>query len=695
MPLPDQVLGVSPTKSDGHVSQDDEEEPAESAPVEVIPEPVAEPEPEPEVVPEPEPVTESPPVEEEAPITIAEESSEQPSVADEIAEEPASDLDSSQAPSHLQETQPMEQEEQLPTAPTNQTHLSSATEESVSASATNASTEDVEMVQEQRTVAPIDEENDNAADVPEEKSTEQEPDSAMEVTDSVQKEDNETTTNDNDTESKNADEASQETTPADELAAKAEEAKKEEQRKDSGESRKRKRSRSPSPKRRTRTNSTAANTDDFTCVEDEPELDADKVTLSWFDSDLQLRISATEGFCEARPISDAAFGLVWAGARATHGVKVGQKVFYEVLLSQKNARVTFEQEKHLFNLRCGWSTQESELQLGEGALSFGFDGEGKKVRGGTAEDYGRAFEVDDVVGVYLDLQSDPCTVEYTLNGESLGVAFEVAQEELGESALFPHIISKNVAFKVNFGQLEGNLLTDLKAKPKKKEVVVVVKEVEKVVQEEAKVEEAKPEAVDEAKASEGETAAPIEANEEKPAEETTTPETATDAPSETTEGTSVEEQATPSAEVVEAEKKEEEVPASTEDVEMKADEEDQKPEGTEEEVKNDEEATTKPAEEVKEVAEEEEPLPEINRENLAGYIFIGLVAKEDLVAGPVRPESRKECEVIMMIGLSGAGKTKWVKEWVAEHPEKRYVVLGATALIDRMKVSGQFVSTKI
>lgn len=418
------MLGVvSPTKSDGHVSQDDsaaEEElavPEEAAPEEsvaILDEP------------EPEPIVEAPvcvPVAESVSITV-EDSSEQPSLEEVATEEPAtSDVDSSQAaPADLSETQPMEDNHQ-PTSmmmmtTTNQTQLSSATEESVSASATNASTEDVEMQAVERTAPPpIDEENDNAADVPEEKSTAEEEVSAMEVTESSAAVASEVATNNDendgdDKSEKNADEASQETTPADDLAkataaAEAEEAAKKEEDTDStkkdgsGESRKRKRSRSPSPKRRTRTNSTAANIDDFTCVEDEPEIDADKVTLSWFDSDLQLRISSSTDLCEARPISDAAFGLVWAGARATHGVRVGQKVCYEVLLQQKNARVNFEQEKQLFNLRCGWSTQESDLQLGEAAMSFGFDGEGKKWRGGTAEEYGRAFEVDDVVGVYL------------------------------------------------------------------------------------------------------------------------------------------------------------------------------------------------------------------------------------------------------------------------------------------------------
>lgn len=39
-----------------------------------------------------------------------------------------------------------------------------------------------------------------------------------------------------------------------------------------------------------------------------------------------------------------------------------------------------------------------------------------------------------------------------------------------------------------------------------------------------------------------------------------------------------------------------------------------------------------------------------------------------------------------MVGMPGAGKTHWVREHTAKHPEKRYNVLSTGALFDRMKV---------
>ncbi|CAB4275954.1 unnamed protein product [Prunus armeniaca] len=77
----------------------------------------------------------------------------------------------------------------------------------------------------------------------------------------------------------------------------------------------------------------------------------------------------------------------------------------------------------------------------------------------------------------------------------------------------------------------------------------------------------------------------------------------------------------------------------------------------------------------------------------------GLVAEEgfkpwasaledgNAVIGPVFSDPR-DCEVVMMVGLPGSGKTTWAENWVKEHPEKRYVLLGTNLVLDQMKVPG-------
>lgn len=72
---------------------------------------------------------------------------------------------------------------------------------------------------------------------------------------------------------------------------------------------------------------------------------------------------------------------------------------------------------------------------------------------------------------------------------------------------------------------------------------------------------------------------------------------------------------------------------------------------------------------------------------LPGYELIALIPEEKYVPGPQRPNSRKECEVILLVGLPGAGKTHWALQHIKDNPEKRYHVIGADALIAKMTVS--------
>lgn len=66
------------------------------------------------------------------------------------------------------------------------------------------------------------------------------------------------------------------------------------------------------------------------------------------------------------------------------------------------------------------------------------------------------------------MESTPCTISYTINGEDKGTAFEFEKEKLGENALFPHILSRCCRFTVNYGHNPYTLLT------KTKEVKVAV-----------------------------------------------------------------------------------------------------------------------------------------------------------------------------------------------------------------------------
>uniref|UniRef100_A0A182ITP1 B30.2/SPRY domain-containing protein n=1 Tax=Anopheles atroparvus TaxID=41427 RepID=A0A182ITP1_ANOAO len=161
---------------------------------------------------------------------------------------------------------------------------------------------------------------------------------------------------------------------------------------------------------------------EFVSEENEPQLATETdstVTLSWYDSDLNLAID-DQDLLSAKPLTDGIFGLVWAGVRATRGV-LGGKVFYEVLVADELQPATRsplipEGEKTTPELRIGWSTGiAGARQLGETDHSYGYASSGKKVVGGNFEEYGVAYGKNDVVGVYLDLESTPCRMEFTTN----------------------------------------------------------------------------------------------------------------------------------------------------------------------------------------------------------------------------------------------------------------------------------------
>ncbi|KAK7068033.1 hypothetical protein SK128_019253 [Halocaridina rubra] len=185
-------------------------------------------------------------------------------------------------------------------------------------------------------------------------------------------------------------------------------------------------------------------------VEDEPDWDKSAVLLDWYNSDLSLVINK-EDFLSAQPLTLQGFAYVWHGVRSTYGFMRG-RVFFEVKIMDHLAVPHLEEdEKYPHVLRVGWSIDDSGLVLGEDPFSYGYDGTGQAATNLKFKDYGKAFSKGDVIGCYLDLESEPIVMSFTVNGESQDTAFEIPHSTLGERALFPHILTKNSSFKVNFG----------------------------------------------------------------------------------------------------------------------------------------------------------------------------------------------------------------------------------------------------
>ncbi|XP_060935614.1 heterogeneous nuclear ribonucleoprotein U-like protein 2 [Limanda limanda] len=58
------------------------------------------------------------------------------------------------------------------------------------------------------------------------------------------------------------------------------------------------------------------------------------------------------------------------------------------------------------------------------------------------------------------------------------------------------------------------------------------------------------------------------------------------------------------------------------------------------------------------------------------------------VRSTLGPSSRAQCEVLLMMGLPGSGKSHWARSHMKQHPEKRYRLLGTEELLTCM-ISGE------
>lgn len=430
------------------------------------------------------------------------------------------------------------------------------------------------------------------------------------------------------------------------------------------ESRKRRRSRSksksPPAKRANRRASPARNIDDFTNEEDEPEFDENAVLLSWYDSDLNLAINKPD-LCSARPLSDGALALAWAGARSTYGVNSG-KVCYEVQVNEINRIQNLSDERNLYELRCGWSILSDNLQLGESPLSFGYSGCAKKANESVFSDYGIKYgSRGDVVGVYLDLDSTPCTISYTVNGEPQGTAFEFNKEDLNGASLYPHILTKNLAFTVNFGQ-NPKLLVNEERPNRARRDESSRRDKDKDKRSKDSTKSSSP--ASERKRSESESQKPDDVKSEKDDEK---------------------------SEIKKEEPEAESEQQPEQEAEQEPTEEKVKQENPDDESIEEEKPTVSENGDSNEAKNGEKDKPNESQQKeyslLPGYELIGTVGNENLVQGYQRPKTRKECEVILLIGLPGAGKTHWATQHSKENVEKHYNILGVQNLLNKMTVS--------
>uniref|UniRef100_A0A0E0KVQ6 SPRY domain-containing protein n=1 Tax=Oryza punctata TaxID=4537 RepID=A0A0E0KVQ6_ORYPU len=208
---------------------------------------------------------------------------------------------------------------------------------------------------------------------------------------------------------------------------------------------------------------------------DPPEPQPARVGLNPADCDLDFDVSGGGGL-RGEALHDGGFAYCWSGARATVGVRGGGKYCFGCKVVAEQAvemEDTAADQQHL--CRVGVSRGGDPVgALGETGHSFGFGGTGKFSHHGKFVEYGVKFGVGDTVVCAVDLDSKPlASIGFSRNGEWLGIAkhFDASDKGLGlvespvspmqwESAMFPHVLLKNVVVEMQFSKEDGLQLVD-------------------------------------------------------------------------------------------------------------------------------------------------------------------------------------------------------------------------------------------
>ncbi|KAK4361043.1 hypothetical protein RND71_019995 [Anisodus tanguticus] len=164
------------------------------------------------------------------------------------------------------------------------------------------------------------------------------------------------------------------------------------------------------------------------------------------------------------------FAYCWSGARANMGITGGKYCFGCKIIADQPVDMedTPLDQQHV--CRVGISRGDDAVgNLGETLHSFGFGGTRKFSSQGRLSDYGERFGIGDTIICCVDLESSPlASIGFCKNGKWLGIAKQFNAGPTGlevvdcpmknlywHSALFPHVLLKNVIVHMQFSIDDG------------------------------------------------------------------------------------------------------------------------------------------------------------------------------------------------------------------------------------------------
>ncbi|XP_074583669.1 uncharacterized protein LOC141839749 isoform X1 [Curcuma longa] len=209
----------------------------------------------------------------------------------------------------------------------------------------------------------------------------------------------------------------------------------------------------------------------------EPNRATVRVELNPADCDLDFNIDGNG--LQGHALHEEGFAYCWSGARATVGITGGKYCFGCKVISDQEVDMADTPPDQQHVCRVGISRGDDLVgSLGETTHSFGFGGTGKFSYGGKFSDYGSKFGVGDTIVCTVDLEKKPLSsIGFSKNGKPLGVAMHFDASSIGigasvmpprsrpwESALFPHVLLKNVVAQLQF-KIEDGLIPEEGYKP--------------------------------------------------------------------------------------------------------------------------------------------------------------------------------------------------------------------------------------